>query len=111
MRILEFLIDIGLGSLIVFLVSVLLRRILRQELSSFYKENVMSTIDEVTASVTALNGKITDVSTKLDTISELVSSLEGGQVATQDQVDALAKAVADASDSLDAVSSKEDSIK
>lgn len=88
-----------------------LRGILRQELWLFYKENVMSTIDEVTTSVTVLNSSLVEVKTKLDVIAALVTELKGNQVASQEQVDTLATAVASAQESVADISAAEDAIK
>lgn len=85
------------------------RRILQEELS-FFSKDIMTTIDDVTAQVTALNTSVADVSTKLDTIQALVTQLESGSV-TQAQIDALSAAVTTAQDSVTAISGKEDRIK
>lgn len=57
----------------------------------------MITIQEVIDGVTALNTTLiagfADIKSGLDRIATLVSGLEGGQVATQEQIDALKAAV------------------
>jgi uncharacterized protein involved in exopolysaccharide biosynthesis len=88
-----------------------LRCVLQQELNHFYREKLMTTITEVHDGIVALNTKLVDVKTKLDGIRDLVSALQGGQVASQAQIDELAGLVNDASTAIDSVSTEEDAIK
>lgn len=70
----------------------------------------MSSVQDIIDEVAALNSTLGTIKFKLDAIQALVAGLQGGQVATQAQVDALKAAVDGAVATAGTVVAEEDTI-
>lgn len=71
---------------------------------------LMSTMQEALDKSAQVIAALGVVKTQLDTIQELVAGLRGGQIATQEQVDALNSALQTALDSTNEIDLEEDAI-
>lgn len=84
------------------------RRMIRKELSRFYRDNLMTFIEDQTKALADLALQMADLGVALDTLDQLILALKSGEVITEDQKTAFTSALTDVQNAAAAIKSKED---